>query len=264
MSDEPEHAIGYLCSSPVRVDLLAQLVDAPARPADLVESTDASRTTVHRTLTDFLSREWCRRDDGEYVATGLGRLVLESYHRARSQFHTLDRLSPVLAHLDDVDGLDPAWFETASFEVATEENPQRPMEWYADLIEAFDGDRFRGIAPVVNRQLMAMHRPLVRADTPTELLIGESTFEFVAERYPEQLEGSIAVDSYTLYVTPESPSLGISLYGEAVFLGTYDDRTRLVGMLSCTDDRLRDWAERRYRRYREGARRITADDVASE
>lgn len=261
MTDEPDRAIGYLSSSPVRVDLLERLVDGPARPAELVESTDASRTTVHRTLTDFLEREWGRRDDGEYVATGLGALALESYRRAQERFRTLERVAPVLAHLDGVDGLDPAWLETARIETPTEANPQRPVEWYADRLAEVDGDRLRGMTPVMNRQYMAVHAPLVFEGTPTELVICESTFQFVAERYADRLEQSIALDWFTLYVASESPPMGITVYGGTVFLGAYDDGGRLTGMIACEDDRFREWADRTYRGYRDGARRITTADV---
>ncbi|WP_254766370.1 helix-turn-helix transcriptional regulator [Salinilacihabitans rarus] len=262
MTDEPDRDVAYLSASAARVDLLERLADGPARPADLVEATGASRTTVHRTLADLRERDWCRRDDGTYVATGLGELALESYRRARARFRTLDRVAPVFAHLDGVDGLDPAWLETARVASATAENPQRPVEWYADRLEAADGDRFRGVSPVMSRQFMTLHAPIVYGDAPTELVLGEETFRFVEQRYPERLRESVALDGYDLYVAATAPSMGVTLYGETVFLGAYDGG-RLAGVVESDDDRLREWARRWYRRHRDGARPVDPADLAA-
>ncbi|MFC4436205.1 MULTISPECIES: helix-turn-helix transcriptional regulator [Natrialbaceae] len=259
---EPERGIRYLSGSPTRVAVLEQVCDEATSPAALVDATDVSRTTVHRTLTDLVDRNWVERVDGGYAATAVGALALESYRNAQTEFRTLDRVEPFLARVDaTVDDLEIEWFRTAELSTVTESNPHQPLEWYADRLEAADPERLRGVAPVISRQFIGVHAPVIERGTPTELVIDESTYCAVADRYPDALRASVSLPNYELYVARESPSVGLTLIDSAVFLGAYGEGRQLVAILESGNDRLRAWAADRYREHREDARRVTADAV---
>lgn len=259
---EPECGIRYLSGSPTRVAVLEQVCDGTSRPAALVDATGVSRTTVHRTLTDLVERNWAERVDGGYAATAVGALALESYCNTQTQFRTLERVEPFLARLDaTVNDLEIEWFRAAELSTVTESNPHQPLEWYADRLEAADPGRLRGVAPVISRQFIGAHTPIIEQGTPTELVIDESTYRAVAEHYPEALRTSVSIPNYELYVASESSSVGLTLIDSAVFLGAYGDGGQLVAILESGNDRLRAWAADRYREHREDARRITADAV---
>ncbi|WP_306054973.1 helix-turn-helix transcriptional regulator [Natronococcus wangiae] len=264
MTDVPEseRGIRYLSGSPTRVAVLEQVCDGTTRPAALVDAIAVSRTTVHRTLTDLVERNWVERVDGGYAATAVGALALEAYRNARTQFRTLERVEPFLARVDaNVDDLEIEWFRTAELSTVAESNPHQPLEWYADRLETVDGERLRGVSPVISRQFIAVHAPIVERGTPTELVIGESTYRVVAERYADELRTSVSRSNYALYVAEETPPIGITLVGSTVFLGAYDDGGQLVAAVESADDRLRAWAADRHRERRDDARRITADAV---
>ncbi|WP_247003615.1 helix-turn-helix transcriptional regulator [Halosolutus gelatinilyticus] len=266
MSDDQDLGIGYLSGSPVRVAILDELTDGPAKPADLVSATDVSRTTVHRSLTELGDRGWIDRVDGGYAATTIGELALETYRRARTRFRTIERFEPFLAHVDvDAAELEVDWLETAELVTASETRPHQPVEWYADrvAVAAEEGAEFRGVSPVVNRQLVQIHTPIIEGGTQTSLVIDEATCRAAAEQYAPQFRESIALDHYELYVTEKPLSTGLSLAGETVFLGAYDSNGRLVVVLESTDDRLRTWTASRFRRLRENARLVTADLIDS-
>lgn len=258
MSDESDGAIGYLSGSPARVEILERLADGTARPAGLVELADVSRTTVHRTLTELVDRRWARRVDGGYAATTTGELALETYRDARTRFRTLDRIEPFLAHVDGtLADLDVAWLRTAELVTASGTNPHQPLEWYADRLAAADADRLRGVSPVISRQFIAVHAPIIAAGTPTELVVGESTFQAITDQYPAKFRESLSHEHYDLYVIDETPAMGLTLVGERAFLGAYDDGGQFVAALESTDDRLREWADARYRERRSDARRVS-------
>lgn len=263
MSDESNGDISFLSRSPVRVTLLKRLATASAQPATLVEHADVSRTTVHRTLNELVERGWVQRSGEGYAITGTGNLALQTFEEARARFRTLDRLGPFWDHVEDGLGLDPGWLEDARVQRASGENPQRPLEWYADRLEAIDGDELEGISPIVNRQVMAVHGPVVFAGTPVELIIGESTFQIVRDRYADRLRESIELENYRLLVTDDSPTVGLTRYGDRVFLGAYDGDRRLVAVVESDRDELREWADHHYQRYRTNARHVTSDVVAS-
>lgn len=259
MTGADDSELDFLSGSPVRVSILERLTEVVARPSELVEHAAVSRTTVHRTLSELVDRGWVRRVDGGYTATGTGALALRTYCTARTRFRTLERVEPVLSAIDaPIEGeLGPAWLDTADVETATEGNPHRPFEWYADRLETIDGDRLRGVTPAMSRQFMTAHAPIVFDGTPTELVIGERAFRAVCEQYPGKLRESVDLEGYDLYVADGDPSMGITLYGERVFLGAYDGG-QLLAVVDSADDRLREWAADRYRRHVESARR--ADD----
>lgn len=263
MTDESERGIRYLSGSSTRVAVLDRVCEGATQPATLVESTGVSRTTVHRTLTDLVDRDWVRRVDGGYAATAAGALAVDAYQNAQTTFRTLERVKPFLARAETaVDELEIEWFRAATLSTATESNPHQPLEWYADRLERVDGDRVRGTSPVISRQILETYVPLVDRGVPTELIIGESTYADVAEQYPDELRTLLSQRHYHLYVTTEVPSLGVTLVDETVFLGAYDDG-QFVATVESSDRRLRKWAARRYREWREGARRVVADAIPS-
>lgn len=263
MTDEADCDIGFLSASPVRTDVLERLADDAARPADLVEYADVSRTTVHRTLTELVDRNWVRRVDDGYAITGAGELALRAYRDTRTRFRTLDRFEPFLVHADAAAEIDLNWLEEARLETASDENPHRPIEWYADRLAEVEGDDLRGTTPVISRRFMEVHAPIVFEGLPVELVIDEATFRAVSDRYPDELRKSLSLEEYDLYVAEESPSVGITLYGRTVLLGAYDDGRRLVAVAESTNSRLREWAENRFCRYRSRARRVTGDAIAA-
>lgn len=264
MAEEAERGINYLSSSPTRIAILAQVCNGATQPADLVDATDVSRTTVHRTLTDFVDRDWVRRVDGGYAATAVGMLALNAYRNAKTTFQTLEDVKPFLLHLEtDVAGLEIEWFETVELSTAVESNPYQPLEWYADRLAAIDGDRLRRASPVVNRQFIDVHTLIVDRGITTEFVIGEAAYEIVTEWYPDELRAALSYSNYELYVTDETPSIGVTLLGDTVLLGAYDDDGQLVAVIESSDRRLRDWAVDQYDDWRTTAQRVSADAVPS-
>lgn len=263
MSDESERAIGYLSGSPARVTILEGLTEGAVQPADLVEFADVSRTTVHRTLTELTDRCWVQRVDGGYVATTAGTLALETYKDVRARFRTLERLEPFFAHVDaDVTDLEIEWLRTAELVTATEANPHRPLEWYADRFGSLDGERLRGVSPTISRQLIGVHTPMISRGLPTKLVISDSTFQVIADRYPDEIRAAASQDHYDLYVADDTPTMGIMLFGETVFLGAFDGGGQLVAIVGSSDSRLREWAAARYRRWRADARLVSGEPVS--
>ncbi|SEW25147.1 helix-turn-helix transcriptional regulator [Natrinema salifodinae] len=284
MTEESARALRYLSGSAVRPAILERLVDGPARPADLVERTGVSRTTVHRTLSEVTDRDWARRVDGGYDATPVGELALETYERARARFRTIDRFEPFLSHLGPAAAdLDPDWLRGADLATATDANPYYPSEWYVERLAACsnenasrtgdeetsgigkgDPERLRLAAPVFTRRVLAVHAPStdegpLDEGRATELVVGDAALRAVAERYPDQVRNALAHDGFDLYAASAAPSVGIALAGERVVLGAPEDG-RLDAAVESADDRLLEWATHRYRRLRADARPVTEFD----
>lgn len=261
MNAASDDDIAFLSGSPVRAAVIERLTAGPARPAELVEYAGVSRTTVHRTLSELCDRGWARRVEDGYDVTPIGELALETYRGACDGFATLREFEPFLSAAgDDVD-VDLGWLSTAVLETPTETAPRRAFEWYADRLAAIEGDGLRGTTPVMNRSVMHAHEPIVGSE-PTTLILGEATFRSVGDRYGRQLREALATEGFDLYVSSETPSIGLTLYGDTVFLGAYDDDRQLAGIVESDDERLYCWAETRFDRIRSAARPISAEAVA--
>lgn len=256
MSDEPMESIAFLCRSPARVGILERVVEGPTRPSDLVDSAAVSRTTVHRTLTELVDRGWVCRADGDYCVTGTGRKTLEAYEDAVTRFRTVDRLTQFWNHVDAALGVQLEWLADATVRTATDQDPHRPLEWYADQLETLEGDRLRGLLPVVNSQLLTLYDRLLRDGTRLDVVVQAETAHRAHERYGPTLLESLASDGDDLTVTTEALGCGLTLYGETVLLAAYD-AGHLVAVVRASHPDLEAWAEDRFHTYRADSRPIT-------
>jgi|GEM_PF-416116 len=267
MADESARALRYLSGSTVRPTILERLVDGTAQPAELVPVADVSRTTVHRTLSELVKRDWARRVDGGYEATAIGALALRTYEHARSRLETLERLEPFCTHAGAAAAqLDLEWLCEARLATPTETNPQYPLEWYGDRLAALEPAgkraRLRIATPVLTRQLLAVHDSIADAGTPTEFVVEEAAIRAVMRQSPERLRASLESDAFELYAAPDAPSLGLTLGENRTLLHAYDEG-RLVVALEGPNDRLRKWVTDRYSGLRDDARHVTGETLES-
>lgn len=260
----PDDDLRFLSGTKVRRSVLERLRVSPAKPSDLVTATGASRTTVHRTLSELLDRDWIYRNNGQYVLSPVGDRALGAYHTACDRFRTIDRCASLLACVDSNSPFpDLEWLADATIVTADEGDPQCPYEWYDDRLDTVSGDRLAGIAPTITRQIMAIHADITLAGTPTELVIDEETLQRVRNRYPESLPDSADIDTYELYVAESVPSYGMTMFDDVVFLSVFDDAGHLHGVLESTDARLYDWAQAMMAGYRNAATRLSDSNVLS-
>jgi predicted transcriptional regulator len=92
--------IEFLVSSWNRLDVLAEIADAPKTRNDLKERTEVARVTLSRILADLEDREWIRRNNDHYEATKTGRYVATELTRLVENLGTLDHLGEAVDWLD--------------------------------------------------------------------------------------------------------------------------------------------------------------------
>lgn len=65
--------LAYLSRSETRIQVLNVFEGEPHTSRDIAETTDIPRSTLRRTLTELIDREWVERTvDGEYILTPIG------------------------------------------------------------------------------------------------------------------------------------------------------------------------------------------------
>lgn len=120
----PEDAledVAYLSRSETRTRVLDVLAAAPHTPRALAERTDTPRSTLRRTLSEMVEREWVERTlDGEYVLTVRGEHVAAETERYLDSMRAIRTLGDAMAWLPT----DELTVDLRHFRDATVRRPQ--------------------------------------------------------------------------------------------------------------------------------------------
>lgn len=242
--------VAFLVGSEHRVSTMEALRDGPARPNELERSLAASRATVQRALSGLSERGWVEKRDGDYRLTGAGTFVLRSYRNLTDVVETTEEVGSPLTLLDSVtEDLPVTALRTATATTATAKTPHAPIERYSTLLEETETDRLRGVCPVLSPVINEVHRPIVEAGIPVELVIDERTLAAAEEFTPESHAAALELETFTLRIVEEDLDFGVSLFGDAAMVGAYDEEGRFRACLDAADAPLVDWAEDLYERH---------------
>jgi predicted transcriptional regulator len=236
---DAREGVAFLTGSDGRVAVLRALAEAPCRPCELRERTDASRTAIHRALSGFEEYGWVRKPDERYSLTAAGRHVHEQYEDLATAVDHGDRFSEFLAAFPLADDL-PFPFD-GEVCVATPTEPQAAETFFFERLPA-EADHLRGFTPVLTRKLVDSFEPTVEAGTAVELVYDESIARRAHEAYPETMAFAMESEAVTVHVIQGPIEGGLALVDGEVFLKSYGSRGDLRACLHSTDDRLQEWA----------------------
>ncbi|KOX93697.1 helix-turn-helix transcriptional regulator [Haloarcula rubripromontorii] len=248
----------YLTGSPQRFAVLAQLRERPARPTDLCDSVDATRTTIQRILAGFSERQWVVKRDGEYRLTVTGQRVFDRYRALVSEVEQARAAGPLAAHLGPVaadlpvDLLEPDCLTTSS-----EQNPLAAVNRFTDWIHEVEGD-VRAISPIVTSVFNDAAVELLETGTHIEFIIDHSVLERSASDFSDALERGLEHENITTYVHDTALDIGLALDRSRVCLAAYDDRNNVRAIAESDVTAVYRWAETVFDRYMERSEPLAA------
>jgi predicted transcriptional regulator len=250
-------AAHLLASSSDRQRLLAHLVDHPGSPADLAETLSLSRRSVQRHLRQFADRGWAEKADGAYRLTVPGELVAAEHATYVDALDTVERFSPLFAHLPDREHApDPRLLDDATLVAADAASPQAPVRHYLESVRTFETDRIRMVSAVLSRLFHEVHADLALDGVHTELVMAADTIDRARELNPAEFEIVVSVDVLDLYRHPDEIPVGLTLGDDRVLIGAYDDDGNLRACVDSANPDLVAWGERLFERYRAQSKRI--------
>lgn len=262
---EGVEAIAFLAGSETRVQLLEELAGSAdagdqgqgLSRGELRARLDAARTTITRNLEALIDRGWVREIEGRYVATPAGRLVAGALGEATATIAAADRLAPFLR-----------WFPA--------DEPEPPIEslWSARVVTGESGDPYAPVNAIVNRirqsgdgrvllpflglhPFEACHERVVEDGTTHELVVTPTVAETLRtdDDYAALFADLRACDRFTAYVYDGEIPLFVGIYESATLIDATREGAPEI-LVESDDERVRDWAEEVYERYRAAARRI--------
>jgi predicted transcriptional regulator len=248
----------FLTGSPQRFAVLAQLQERPARPTDLCDTVDATRTTIQRILAGFSERQWVIKRDGEYQLTVTGQRVFDRYTALLSEVERARAAGPLAAHLGPLatdlptDLLEPDCLTTSS-----EQNPLTAVNRFTDWLHEVDGD-VRAISPIVTSVFNEVALDLLESGTHIDFIIDHDVLERSAADFTDALERSVEHENIDTYVHDSPLDIGLALDRSRVCVVAYDDRNNVRAIAESDAPAVYEWAEAVYDRHKGRAQPLEA------
>ncbi|WP_254279959.1 helix-turn-helix transcriptional regulator [Haloarcula marina] len=245
--------VQFLTGSPQRFSVLSTLADTPARPCELCEQVDATRTTIQRILAGFREREWVVKHDGDYRLTVTGRDV---YHRYRSFVAGVEQaqtFGPIATCLGSVaDELPASALENADITVSSDGNPLAALDRFTEWFRNVENDIY-AVSPIVAKPFNEVGAELLQSGISIEFVIDERVLEQSEESFMGDLTHGLEHEEITMYVHDERLSFGFIVDGERCCVAGYDERNNMRAILETRGDAVVEWAMDAFERRRQRA-----------
>lgn len=259
--DAPLDDIAFLARSEHRVTALAALARRPQSRADLREMTEASASTIGRTLREFEARQWIRKEGHHFEATELGAFVASGMRELIDRFETEHKLRDVCQWLPI--GESGFTIEMASNAVVTDakaEDPYGPVNRFVSLLRETDRFRFVGHDVALLEPCKDEFRQQILDGMDAEVIDPPSVAKYILSTYKDHCSGPLESGKLTVRVHDNLPSYGVSLFDDQIAISGYNPDSGTVQVLLDTDGpEAREWAESTYESYRREARPLALE-----
>lgn len=268
--------IAYIARSENRAQLLVALAATILRPGqspsgysrrELAEVTGASQPTLSRILTEFEERGWAERTtEGEYVATPFGALLADEFESFFKSVDVLRDLGEVSAILPTTElSIDLRHFGDATVRRLQGPQPVEFRRYLADLLQ--DGSSsFYALSEApgpatsgtdVHDRIVAgrLHYVLINPDHIHEY------FRDIPEARETALEQLEAGAEYYRY-DGEIPCNLFILDDVVVIEKDQAADNGSMPIIESWNETVRTWALELFERYREGASKLTVEDLS--
>lgn len=239
--------VEYLTRSPSRLRVLTLIDEIPRSRRELRDSTDISRVTLSRVLSNFEDRGWIERTNGEYEVTPEGSYVAAELDRLVGNITTLQELDGAMAWLPVAEfDFDLACLSDATVTTAAWEDHTAQIRRVADTITG--SNHIVATASGISRDVLeAIRQATVDGDATFLGLLDETALD-IATRDPElrrRVRDIAASENGDVrrYAGDEAPLLMVSICDDTVILCDHEQDGPPSGTLETTDATVRAWAE---------------------
>lgn len=246
-----------------RTPVLHALREEPLGRSDIQERLDVSRTTAYRTTVDLEERGLVERTNGDYRLTPRGLAVAATGDRYADGLAAAERLEPFLSsvhHPDFVHSLH--LFADAEVLTPDRDDPFGLIESLMERLAA--ADRFRCMVDVVGPARwfdVAAERAAEGVDI--EAVFSRTSLAQLDEDAAATMAQSLRLPTCDAFALDDIP-FALNTFDESVIVVGEDEDTGIPNACVVTDRRdAWEWAESIFRRYRQAADPIEAEDLVS-
>jgi predicted transcriptional regulator len=239
-----------------RADVLGLLVEGSLEKGEIAGELDVSRSTVDRALRELETYNCITREEGEFVATAVGRVLLETYENHVAHVDGIGRATDVLGDLPSSAPVSPDLLADAR---VFRPDPPTPHTAYRELEDIItQSRRFYGlsVADTHFRFASLLRDQAVEESVPIEIVATPDMREHLLSEFSEEYHEAMTDGELALYEQEDLPfGLLISDQGNRtrVAVVVYGTRSNLSGIILNDTSEAVTWARLLYRRYRRGA-----------
>ncbi|AHG02248.1 DNA-binding protein (plasmid) [Halostagnicola larsenii XH-48] len=257
----PLEDIEFLARSEHRVTVLDTLTENAATRGDLRAATEASSSTVSRTLRAFEERNWISRSGNQYEATQLGAFVAAGMRDLINRLETERTLRDVWPWFpSEASGFTVEMVADATVTVAESDTPYAPVNRFLSLLRETEQFRFVGTDIALLEPCKDELRQQVISGMQTAIIDPPSVAEYILSTYRDHCSTVLERQNFTVELHDDLPSYGVSLFDDRIAISCYDPDSGMVRAVIDTDDPVaRDWAESTFVAYRDEARPLTLE-----
>ncbi len=264
MMKSPIDDVAYLVRSEHRITALVALSARPRSRSELGELTGVSSSTIRRTLREFESRNWVRREGYQYGATQLGTFVASAMEDVIDRMETERTLRDVWHWLpEDEREFTIEMCTDATLTVAEPDDPYRPVNRFATLLRETSEFRFVGSDVALLEPCKDVLRQQIVDGMRTVIIDPPTVARYILETYPEHCSEPLESGNLTVVTHDELPPYGVSLFDDRVAISCYDQDSGTVRVLiETTAPAARAWAESTYSTYHDEAQPLATERTA--
>lgn len=260
-NSSPLDDIEFLARSEHRVTALAALARRPQTRADLLELTEASSSTIGRTLREFEARHWISKEGHHYEATELGAFVASGMRELIERMETEQTLRDVWQWLpSETSGFTIEIASDATVTGAGADDPYGPVNRFVSLLRETDRFRFVGYDVALLEPCKDELRQRILDGMQTEVIDPPSVARYILSTYKEHCSGPLESGNLTVQMHDELPAYGLSLFDDRIAISGYNRDSGTVQVLLDTDaPKARGWAISTYESYQREARPLALE-----
>lgn len=253
--------VEFLARSRCRVRILERLsTGEEATRAELAECCSVVRTTMQRNLEALLERGLVSRDGRTYAITAGGELLTERLVAARDGAALLEDLQPVLENLPPDELTVPLEeLADATIVAATTANPYAPVRHHVESMQ--DADHLRLVLPASSPESQEAAYASLEDGAVHDVVMSEELLSELLEtpEFEEPFERVSTHENATIWSVDEPVEYYLGIVDDSVQIGVHEESGVPGALLETDSERVLEWAESRYREYKDCATPVTVD-----
>lgn len=258
-------AIEYLARSANRVLVLEFLTGGPVDRREITDSTEFSRATLSRTLTEFEHRGWVSRSGNRIQLTVLGEFVAAEFGRLLDRMGVVEELRDVIRWFPDGGyGFDLSLLSTATIVRPKKEDALAPTNNLVGRIESAEHVRIMSYSMLPDT-LETCWRMVTNGSQEVEFVLEPPVLN-VIENNPtmaSHMEDLIESGAADIFTYQRDLPFVVIIADDAVNLCLSGQDGSPHAMIDTTDDEIHGWAERTYESYRREAVPLESETLRS-
>lgn len=246
---KPWETAAFLARSANRVAILQALDEKSRDRRELETETEASRSSLSRSLTEFEDRGWIRREGSTYTTTSSGSLVVKQFVSLLETIEGIQTLGDRLKYLPiEKMSLDIRHFNDARLVTPTEFDPTASFQYGINRMR--ESEIMRCVTTTVPPPYVrALYEDVTAGDLTAEIILDREYLDAVKGSEMAGLWRKIVANANIQEYEEDIPYRLIVL-DEVVHLWLCSNEGEQNGLLESKNPAVREWAESLYEDHR--------------